>query len=634
MADTTPRVQDDLYEAVNGEWAKTAEIPADKPSTGGFQDLADEVEKKLLADFDTVAADSSKAPDAFFAQAVTLYQIAKDYDKRDAEGIQPALDRLAELEAVTDFASFNDKAAQLDADLFPLPFNTGVDPDMKNTKINRVELVGPGTILPDTTYYAADNEQGKKLLAVWRDMAEKVIALTDLDEAEQKATIEDALAFDAAIATHVKSSEEWADYPKGYNPQSLEEVDAQFGDFDFAGYAKAAFPAVPDTIIVGDPRFLKEFTQLFDAAHFTQYKHWAYINELLSLTGYLSEDLRQLGGTFGRTLSGLPEAPSQAKAAYRLANRFFSEPIGIYYGRTYFGEAAKADVTKLVKEMIATYKRRLSNSSWLSQSTKEKAVVKLDTMVLKMGYPDKANEVYDRLHVDADANLLTNVIALSKARHAFNVEQLTKPVDRNTWNMPGHLVNASYDPSRNDITFPAAILQAPFYSLEQSASQNLGGIGAVIAHEISHGFDNNGAQFDEFGNMVNWWQPADYDHFKELTQQMIDEFEGQETEAGKVNGKLVVSENIADAGGLAAALETAQNLPDTDLHAFFLNWGEIWRQKARIPYQQLLLSVDVHAPAKLRANIQPRNLDEWYTTFDVQPGDGMYIAPEKRVHIW
>ncbi len=200
--------------------------------------------------------------------------------------------------------------------------------------------------------------------------------------------------------------------------------------------------------------------------------------------------------------------------------------------------------------------------------------------------------------------------------------------------MPGHLVNACYDPSRNDITFPAAILQAPFYALSQSDSQNLGGIGAVIAHEISHGFDNNGAQFDEFGNLSDWWQPEDYDHFKVLTQEMIDQFDGLETEAGPVNGKLVVSENIADAGGLAAALETAKGLDDTDLKAFFTNWAEVWRMKARKQYMQLLLSIDVHAPAKLRANVQVQNLEDWYTTFDVKPGDGMYLAPDKRITIW
>ncbi|WP_262314653.1 M13 family metallopeptidase [Lacticaseibacillus parakribbianus] len=633
MAQDTPRYQDDLYEAVNGEWEKTAVIAPDKSRTGGFSDLADGVEDQLMADFKAVADGSKPAPDPYFAQAVKLYQKALDFTTRDAAGIKPALDRLAVLNATSDLAAFNAKAGDLELSLFPLPFSGGVEPDMKDTSRNLYQISGPSTILPDTTYYAEGNEQGQALLKTWTDMSQQVLAQTDLSAADQATYLKDALSFDREIAKHVKSSEEWADYPKAYNPQSFSAVAAQFGAFDFAAFVEEVLPAKPETIIVQDPRFLKEFTQLFSAATFDQYKHWAYVTELISLTGYLSEDLRQLGGTFGRALSGSPEEPSQIKHAYRLANRFFSEPIGIYYGQTYFGETAKADVIALVEKMIATYKRRLTNSSWLSDSTKAKAVVKLDTMVLKMGYPDKVQAVYDLLKV-GDGDLLSTAIGLSTTRNQYNLDQLTQPVDRTIWVMPGHLVNACYDPSRNDITFPAAILQAPFYSLDQTASQNLGGIGAVIAHEISHGFDNNGAQFDEFGNLKDWWQPADYAHFKDLTQAMIDEFDGLETEAGKANGKLIVSENIADAGGLAAALETAQGLEDCDLQAFFINWSRIWRQKARLELQKMFLAVDVHAPAKLRANVQPQNLEAWYQAFDVKPGDGMYLAPDKRITIW
>ncbi|MCX2454909.1 M13 family metallopeptidase [Lacticaseibacillus nasuensis] len=627
------RYQDDLYQAVNGEWQETAVIPADQSRTGGFNDLADDVEKKLMADFAAVAAGTKPAPDAEFGQAVALYQKASDWATRDAAGIQPVLNRLSALQAVADFTSFNESAASLSNELFPLPFTFSVDPDMKNTKQNAVTLSGPSLILPDTTYYADGNAQAAKLRQVWHDMATKVLAQTDLSTADQATYVADAEAFDNELAKHVKSNEEWADYPKAYNPQSFAEVAKQFGDFDFTDFAATVFPAKPDPVIVADPRFLAEFTQLFSADTYSRYQHWAYVTELLSNTGYLSNDLRILGGTYGRALSGSPEAPSQAKHAYRLANQFFSEPVGIYYGRTYFGEAAKADVTNLVEKMIATYKRRLGNS-WLSDATKTKAITKLDTMVLKMGYPDAADPVYAKLSVAPADDLLTAVTKLAQVRHADNLAKLTKPVNRNEWAMPGHLVNACYDPSRNDITFPAAILQAPFYALKQTASENLGGIGAVIAHEISHGFDNNGAQFDEFGNLSNWWTDADYAQFKTKTQQMIDEFDGLETEGGKVNGRLIVSENIADAGGLAAALETAQNLPDADLRAFFMNWARIWRQKARVEFQQFMLAIDVHAPAKLRANIQPRNLDAWYETFDVQPGDGMYLEPAKRVHIW
>ncbi|MDB7667352.1 M13 family metallopeptidase [Lacticaseibacillus rhamnosus] len=629
------RYQDDLYQAVNGAWMKQAVIPDDKSSTGGFQDLADEVEEKMMADFAAVSAGKKQAPDKYFAQAVTLYQQAKDFKTRDAAGFAPAEPRLNLVKGIKDLADYNQRAANLlQEHLIDPPFNFFVDVDMKDTSKNVINLMGPKTILPDTSYYAKDNQNGAQLLGIFKDMMQQLLAYTDLDEAAQKATLEGALAFDAEIAKHVKSSEEWADYPKAYNPTPTSTVIEKLKPFNFEDLLKTIFKNVPETIVVADPRFLNEFDQLFNEANFKLYRDWLYVITLGDVAGFLSEPLRQLSGTYNRALSGAPKSPDQLKHAYRVANRYFSEPIGIYYGRTYFGEKAKADVTQLVEKMIATYKQRLANSDWLSQPTKDKAILKLNKMVLKMGYPDHPEAIYDLLHVDPNRSLLENLFAMRKVQVQYNFDKLTKPVDRTVWNMPGHLVNASYDPSKNDITFPAAILQAPFYSLKQTASENLGGIGAVIAHEISHGFDNNGAQFDEYGNMANWWQKADFDHFHELTQAMIDEFDGLETAAGKVNGKLVVSENIADAGGLAAALDTAKREKDADLRAFFINWARIWRSKSRLERAKMLLAVDVHAPHELRANIQPRNLDDWYTTFDVQPGDGMYLPPEKRVQIW
>jgi putative endopeptidase len=215
-----------------------------------------------------------------------------------------------------------------------------------------------------------------------------------------------------------------------------------------------------------------------------------------------------------------------------------------------------------------------------------------------------------------------------------NLAELTKPVDRSKWGMPGHMVNACYNPSSNDITFPAAILQKPFYSIDQSVSENLGGIGAVIGHEISHAFDNNGAQFDENGNLSNWWTEKDYKAFENLTNQMIEQFDGIEIHGGKVNGKLVVSENIADNGGVAVTLEIMHTLEKPDFQAYFKNWAKVWCRKAKEQYMLYLLSNDVHSPAELRANITPRNFEEWYQAFDVKDTDKMYIEPSKRIIIW
>ena len=288
----------------------------------------------------------------------------------------------------------------------------------------------------------------------------------------------------------------------------------------------------------------------------------------------------------------------------------------------------------MVKEIIETYKVRVSKNEFLSPATKEKAILKLDKIVIKMGYPDKADALYDKMVFDGAPSLLAATAALDAIALEDNFSKLGQPVDRTKWVMPGHMVNACYNPTSNDITFPAAILQPPFYSIRQSRSTNLGGIGAVIGHEISHAFDNNGARCDENGNLNNWWTKADFKKFGAKTKAMIREFEGIELPWGKVNASFIVSENIADNGGMAVTLEIMSHMPDADYEAYFYNWARVWCMKARPEYLALLLQVDVHAPAVLRANMQPRNFDEWYTTFGVKKSDKMYLAPSKRVVIW
>ena len=260
--------------------------------------------------------------------------------------------------------------------------------------------------------------------------------------------------------------------------------------------------------------------------------------------------------------------------------------------------------------------------------------MKLSAIKIKMGYPDTFDPFFDTLKVSEEDSFFEAMEKLSSLRKKHRLERLNRPTDRGEWQMPGHMVNACYDPSKNDITFPAAILQKPFYSLEQKTEENLGGIGAVIGHEISHAFDNNGARFDENGNLCDWWKEEDFKMFEELTKNMTEQFDGIPYHGGKVNGGLVVSENIADNGGMAVTIEIMHQLDDPDFQAYFLNWAKIWRMKAKEGYIKLLLTMDVHSPAELRANMQPRNFSEWYEAFDVQPTDKMYIPENKRVVIW
>ena len=628
------RIQDDLYMHVNGDWLKNAVIPSDRSTTGGFANLDQEVERKLMNDFKEFDLGTKKSDIKEIEYATKLYRKVLDTKLRDELGIKPLLSTLDEIKGLNSINDLNNKAKSFVLKELDLPINLGVTEDMTDATKYSFIILGPDTILPDTSYYSDGNEAGIKLMEVYKKMAKTALSYTSLTIDEQNGYLEDTVSFDKLISKRVKSQVEWADYTKNYNPMSLDEVKNALGEFDIEKLLKDIYGNnIPKTLIAYDKRAILEFNLYFNEETFKLYKHWLYVKTLLRKSKYLSLDLARNATTFRRCLMGVEKDPVIEKQAYQLVSSLYSEPIGVYYGRTYFGEEAKKNITSLVKKIIEAYKGRMKNNTFLEEKTKEKAILKLSTIEIKMGYPDFVNEYYSKLIVNDTDSYFTAIEKLTEEKVSHNLNKLWKVVDRSEWAMPGHMVNACYNPSFNDITFPAAILQAPFYSLKQTESENLGGIGAVIGHEISHAFDNNGAQFDEKGNLNNWWTEKDYESFKKLTKDMIDEFDGIEFHGGKVNGELVVSENIADNGGLGVTLEIMHNIGG-NFKEYFINWAKVWCRKAKEEYILYLLSNDVHSPAELRANIQVRNFDEWYQTFDVKDTDKMYIEPSKRVRIW
>lgn len=631
---TNTRYQDDLYLAVNGEWLSTAVIPDDRPTCGGFAQLDQDVEKLLMNDFKEFKDGKLTTDISEMKQAVALYSKYIDVEKRNQEGIKPILPLLEKIQGIKTIDDLNKNLKELCLANVDLPINFGVEPDMKDATINSFVILGPSIILPDTSYYNKNNPAKEKLLGVYSSMTKQILAYTPLSSEEQEQYLKDTLAFDELIAKEVKSQLEWANYVQNYNPMKVSEVKDYLVDFDFEGLLASLYDKKVEEVVVYDPKAIKNFKNYFSKDTFTLYIHWAYVKTLLRSSKYLSEELSSLSTLYTRTLRGVSKDPILEKQAYQLVSSTFSEPIGVYYGRKYFGEEAKKDVVDMVKLIINTYKDRMRENKFLEETTKEKAILKLDTIVIKMGYPDKIDPYYSSLTVDEKDSLLTSMDKITTKSILHNLEELFKPVDRSKWGMPGHMVNACYNPSSNDITFPAAILQKPFYSIKQSMSENLGGIGAVIGHEISHAFDNNGASFDEKGNLKNWWSEKDYSAFKDLTQKMIEEFDGIEFHGGKVSGELIVSENIADNGGMGVTLAIMHTIKDPDFQAYFKNWARVWCRKAKEQYILLLLTNDVHAPAELRANMQPRNFPEWYEAFNVTDKDQMYLPEDKRVTIW
>ena len=626
------RIQDDLYTYVNQAKLDELVIPDDMPMAGGFAALSQDVEKLMIGEFNAMS-DSGEYPNEHLARACTLFKLAKDVKRKKKHGIKPALKNLAVLKKLGTLRSFNNHAKELILKDIAMPLNVMVEPNMKDTTHHCVMIQGATVILPDVSYYK-NEQQRDMMLNLWSGFARQVLAIAGHSEDEINTLIQDTLAFDALVAKHAKSQEEWSEYVKMYNPMKTGRVAGMVKPLNLKKLLTDLFGYVPEEIIVAEPRYFKNFKEIFNPDTFEMYKNWAYVTTLYGSCSLLSEELRDLGGAFRRALSGIAASSSAEKYAYQLASSMYSEPVGLYYGEKYFGEEAKKDITEIVQQIVATYQKRIATNDILEPATKEKAILKLSKMGLKLAYPDRVEEIYSKLVFDESKSLFDIVSSLRKIRMEENFAKLGKEVDRTHWAMPGHMVNACYDPFVNDITFPAAILQPPFYSINQTRSENLGGIGAVIGHEISHAFDSNGAKCDELGNLNNWWTKADERKFNKKVNAMIKQFDGIQLPWGVCNGKFTVSENIADNGGMAVTLDIMSNSEGVSFEEYFSNWARVWCQKAKPEYQALLLQVDVHGPNILRANMPPRNFPEWYAAFNVKKTDGMYLAPSKRVVIW
>ena len=628
------RIQDDLYHAVNDEWIESAVIPDDKPATGGFMTLDEEVEKLLMADFAKFAKGEDMPDIPIMEDAVRMYRKALDENARREAGMKPLYPLLEKIKSVDSPEKFNEMSRELLEDCVVFPFEITVQEDWKDTTRHSLTVEDPSLILFDPSYY--ENPLVRfYLLSQYKKMAAAMLKLTQLDKKEQKKYLKDTIAFDEMLRRKTLCMKDQANYYKLYNPRTAEEVYEDLGIFDLKGLLDGLYKdKAPETVILSNPAFVEGFREIYNKETFPLFIHWCYVKTLFGYASALSVDIYEIASRFMMKLTGVKKMPSVEKQAYRLVSGIYDQPIGVYYGEKYFGKAAREDTVSIVKEIIETYEERIRKNTFLADETKEKAVLKLSSIKIKMGYPDGYDPFYDTLKVTEEETFFEARKKLLRLGRMHGLEKLNEPTDRGQWQMPGHMVNACYDPFRNDITFPAAILQKPFYSIDQMPEENLGGIGAVIGHEISHAFDSNGAHFDENGNLFDWWKEEDMKVFEGLTKKMTQQFDGIPFHGGKVSGELVCAENIADNGGMAVTIEIMRKRVDPDFEAYFKNWGRVWCLKAKEGFIKLLLKMDVHSPSELRANITPRNFSEWYETFDVKPTDKMYIPEDKRIIIW
>lgn len=625
------KVTENLYLHVNEKWLKETKIPEGKSSINAFSEIAIKTEEILTNEIEDMIFNNKEFKLKPLNQFSKLFKISQDIEKREKESTFSINIYIEEILKINNFEDLNNNLIDNLYKTFDYPISFFVYTDMKNSNKHCLYLEPADTFLPEKGYYLDEDKYNENIFK-FREYNIEVLREYSLSDSEIH--LENAIKFDYLISKYIKTSEERSRYTEMYNESSLEEVKKYSKCINFDKIINHINVEKNFKIIITEPKYFENINNFVNEENFEILKSWILVRFLLSKSDLFTEELRIKGLKFSNYLSGIEKALECKKYYYKKMTSYFSEVIGIHYAEKYFGKESKEDVEKMCKKFIEKYKERLTNNTWLKEETKKMAIKKLDKMELLIGYPEKYKNIYDEFLIDENISMFENIMKIKEIKIKENFSKISKDVNKKEWGMSADTVNAYYSPTNNLICFPAAILQEPFYSINQSKSSNYGGIGAIIAHEISHAFDNNGAKCDENGNINNWWKEEDFKNFEKLTKLMVDQWDGLDMGVGKVNGTLTLSENIADNGGLACSLAVLEDEDNSNFKEFFKNWARIWRGIYKDEYKKMLLELDVHAPAILRANIQVRNFDRFHQTFNTKKGDEMYLEENKRIVIW
>lgn len=634
------RPQDDLFVHVNGKWLDEYEIPADRAVDGAFRTLYDKAEEDVKTLIQEASA--SGAAHGTDAQKIgDLYSSFMDADAVESAGLAPVAEELSAVANAADPSELAGIVGRLQRTGVGGAVGQYVDTDAKNSARYLVHFTQSGIGLPDESYYREDNyaEVREAYLAHVRKMFE----LAGIEYDAQR-----VFELETAIAAGHWDVVKRRDAELSYNLVTLDDLQSRQGGFDWAAWI-SGLQATPDQlaeIVVRQPTFVESFTDLWTSRPIEDWKAWATWRILHSRAPYLTEAIvAEDFAFFGKTLSGTQENRERWKRGVSLVQDLLGEAVGKLYVERHFPPESKARMQVLVANLQEAYRLNISDLEWMSPETRQAALAKLEKFTPKIGYPDKWRD-YSAVEIDP-ADLVGNYRSGYAADHDRDIAKLGGPVDRDEWFMTPQTVNAYYNPGMNEIVFPAAILQPPFFDADADDAANYGGIGAVIGHEIGHGFDDQGAKYDGDGNMVDWWTDDDRTEFGKRTKALIEQyndFEPMDLPGHHVNGEFTIGENIGDLGGLSIALEAYRIATEgaeapvldelTGLQRVFFGWAQVWRTKARKEEAIRRLAVDPHSPPEFRCNGVIRNLDSFHEAFGVEPGDALYLDPDKRVKIW
>ena len=641
--DPAVRPQDDFYDYLNGKWMKTVEIPADKSSWGSFAKLRDDTLPQLRGIIEKSAAGNpAKGTDA--QRIGDYYASFMDEAKLEQLGITPLNGELAKIAALKDKSELPALLAHLGKIGVNVPYDFGIHQDNKDSTKYVADIYQSGLGMPDRDYYLkADDAKLADAKAKYLTHVEKTLALAgDKNAAANAKAIVD---FETELAKVQWTKVELRDPIKAYNKVPLADMGKVAPDYDWNGYLQATGIAGKATyVIVSQPTYLKGFAEISNKTSLDTWKAYLTMHLVDAYANYLNKAfVDERFDFYGKTLSGVKEMEPRWKRGVGAIERSQGESLGKLYVAEYFPPARKARMEALVKNLLAAYKQSIDKLDWMSPATKKEAQAKLAKFTPKIGYPNKWKD-YSALVVSRD-DLVGNVMRSREVEYNRELNKLGKPIDRDEWGMTPQTINAYYNPEMNEIVFPAAILQPPFFDAAADDAVNYGGIGAVIGHEISHGFDDQGAQYDGDGNLRDWWTAADHKNFEAKTKMLVKQYNQFEPIKGyHVNGELTLGENIADNSGLAIAYKAykislkGKKAPVIDgltgEQRLYMGWAQVWRTKMREQQQIVQVKTDPHSPGQFRANGTLRNQPGFYDAFKVKQGDKMYLAPQERVIIW
>jgi len=644
FVESSVRPQDDFFVHLNGKWLKTTEIPADKSSWGSFAKLRDDTLPQLRAIIERAAAAPNKAAGSETQKIGDFYASFMDEAKLEQLGITPLNGELAKIDAIKDKSELPALLAHLGRLGVEVPFVFGIHQDAKDSTKYVADLSQAGLGMPDRDYYLkADDAKLAEVRAKYRQYVEKQLAAAG--DKNAAASAQAILDFETELAKVQWTKVENRDPVKTYNKVELAKLAEMAPGYDWNAWLDAAgISGKASYVIVSQPSYLAGFVQVAGKTPLDTWKAYLRLQLIDSYGGYLSKTFVDQRFAFrGTALSGAPQNTPRWKRGVGAVESALGETLGKLYVAEYFPAERKARMEVLVKNLLAAYKQSIDTLDWMSPETKKEAQAKLAKFTPKIGYPNKWKD-YSALVVKRD-DLVGNVMRSRVVEYNRELNKLGQPIDRDEWGMTPQTVNAYYNPELNEIVFPASILQPPFFDAKADDAVNYGAIGAVIGHEISHGFDDQGAQYDGDGNLRNWWTAEDNKKFAEKTRMLVEQYGAYSPLPGyHVNGELTLGENIGDNSGLAIAYKAyklslkGKKAPVigglTGEQRFYMGWGQVWRSKMREPAQIAQIKTDPHSPGQFRANGTLKNQPGFYEAFGVKEGDKMYLAPKDRVTIW